>query len=394
MKTKMWARLVLAMVPLVSGCDHFWDKPSGSGGGGGNGSASGIFYVLNHKTPEVAGFSLAPGSTKMTAVTNSPYSLAARPTSLAISPNGGFLYVGTDAGIYAYSIDGATGALTLLNSNTVISSDPASTMAVDASASWLVEAVPGLTQVNAIPLDSTTGLLLKGASEQSVSLPSGSATVAQLTLTRSGAANPYVFAATGTSGIAVIPFTSSTSGNPFGTVKTYSPMNTSGGDTAVAVDTSRQILYAGETVVVSSASNTGGVRMFTIGANSTLTEVSASPFASGGVGTSAVLTTTNYVYVANRSVTASTNGNIKAFAITTTGTTTSLTEVTSGTISAGVTTLGQAEDNTGTYILAVNAGGSPDLNAFTIGTSGALTSYATASTGTDPVQAVAIASMP
>jgi hypothetical protein len=34
------------------------------------------------------------------------------------------------------------------------------------------------------------------------------------------------------------------------------------------------------------------------------------------------------------------------------------------------------------------------LNAFTIGTTGALKSYATAATGTDPVQAVAIAAIP
>ena len=38
----------------------------------------------------------------------------------------------------------------------------------------------------------------------------------------------------------------------------------------------------------------------------------------------------------------------------------------------------------------MNNGGSPDLNAYTIGTTGALKSYATAATGTDPVQPVAI----
>jgi hypothetical protein len=132
--------------------------------------------------------------------------------------------------------------------------------------------------------------------------------------------------------------------------------------------------------------------MFTIGANATpLTEVTGSPYSSGGIGPSAILPTTNYVYVANKAVSGSNNGNIKAFALTTTGTATSLTEVASGTITAGASTLGLAEENTGTYILAVNSSGSPDLNAFTIGTSGALTSYATASTGSDPVQAVAVA---
>lgn len=393
MKLKKWARLVLAGAPLLSGCSGFWDVPSGSGGGG-TGTASGVFYVLNQKTSQVAGFTFATGSTSLTAVSNSPYALAAAPFAMAISPTGGFLYVSTAAGIFVYSIDTSTGALTVQNSGQAISADPAFTMAVDASGSWLIEAVSGLSTVNAIPLDSTTGGVMSGGAEQAVNLPSGATAVQQVTTTRSGATNPYVFVAMGTTGLAVIPFTSSTSGNPFGAVKTVSPKNTTGGDTTVAVDLSRQILYVGETVAV-SGSNPGGLRMFTIGTNATpLTEVSGSPYTSGGIGPSAILPTTNYVYVANKAVSGSNNGNIKAFAVTTTGTSTSLTEVTSGTIGAGVSTAGLAEDKSGTYILAVNSSGTPDLNAYTIGTSGALTSYATVATGSDPVQAVAITAAP
>jgi 6-phosphogluconolactonase (cycloisomerase 2 family) len=392
MKLKKWALLFLAGAPLLSGCSGFWDVPSGSGGGG-NGTASGVFYVLNQKTSQVAGFTFATGSTPLTAVSNSPYALAAAPFAMAISRTGGFLYVSTAAGIFVYSIDTSTGALTVQNSGQAISADPAFTMAVDASGRWLVEAVSGLSTVNAIPLDSTTGGVQGGESEQTVNLPSGATAVQELTTTRSGATNPYVFVAMGTSGLAVIPFTS-TSGNPFGGVKTVGPKNTTGGDTTVAVDLSRQILYVGETVAL-SGSNPGGLRMFTIGPNATpLTEVSGSPYTSGGIGPSAILPTTNYVYVANKAVSGSNNGNIKAFAVTTTGTSTSLTEVTSGTIGAGVSTVGLAEDKSGTYILAVNSSGSPDLNAYTIGTSGALTSYSTVATGSDPVQAVAITAAP
>jgi len=394
MNIKKWARLFLAVAPILSGCKGFWDVPSGSGGGG-NGSASGVFYVLNQKTAEVAGFSFATGSTSLTAVTNSPYSLGAVvPFTIAISPNGGFLYVSSAAGIYAYSVSGSTGELTLLNNKQAISADPAFTMAVDPSGSWLLEAVSGVNTINAIPLDSTTGLLLTGGSEQTVSLPSSATAVQQITTTRSGAANPYVFVAMGTSGTAVIPFTSTTSGDPFGTVKTFSPKNTTGGDTTVAVDLSRPLLYVGETVAV-TGSNPGGLRVFTIGANATpLTEVSGSPYASGGIGPSAILPTTNYVYVANKAVSGSNNGNINGFAITLTGTVYSLTSV--STIAAGVSTVGLAEDSTGTYVLAVNSSGSPDLSAFTFDatTAGKLDAYATPATGSDPVQAVAIAAVP
>jgi len=314
---------------------------------------------------------------------------------MAISPNGGFLYVSSAAGIFAYSVNTSTGELTILSSGQAISADPAFTMAVDPTGGWLLEAVSGVNAVNAIPLDATTGLVLSGGGgEQTVGLPTGATAVQQITTTRTGAANPYVFVAMGTTGTAIIPFTSTASGNPFGTVKFFAPKNTTGGDTTIAVDLSRPLLYVGETVAV-TGSNPGGVRVFTIGDNTTpLTEISGSPYASGGIGPSAILPTTNYVYVANKSVSASNNGNITGFAITLTGTVYSLTSVSS--IAAGVNTLGLAEDNTGTYVLAVNESGTPDLSAFTFDTTtaGKLDAYATAATGSDPVAATSIVAFP
>src|SRR5579871_3398480 len=161
MKLKVLARLLLAVAPIVSGCKGFWDVPSGSGGGG-TGSASGIFYVLNQKTAQIACYSFAASSTTVTAVSGSPYSLSASPLAAATSPNGGFLYVSTAAGIFVYNINATTGALTLLNNGAAISSDPAFTMVVDSSGSWLIEAVSGLGEVSAIPLDPTSGVLLSG----------------------------------------------------------------------------------------------------------------------------------------------------------------------------------------------------------------------------------------
>lgn len=391
MKIGKWARLSLVALPLLSGCKGFWDVPSGSGGSGGSGTASGVFYVLNQKTAELAGFTFAANATTLTAVSNSPYTLGAKPFAVAISPAGGFLYLSTPVGIYVYGIAN-TGALTILNSGQPISSDFAFTMQVDPSGSWLIEAVSGLPEVNAIPLDSTTGLLLTGASEQSVALPSGATAIQQLTITPSGSANPYVFVAMGSTGIAAVPFTA-TNNNPFGGVTTIKPISNTGGDTTIAVDVSRPLLYVGETVAV-SGTQPGGLRVFTIAANSKFTEISGSPYATAGIGPSAILPTTNYVYVANKAVSGSTSGNITGLAITLTGTVYSLTTV--STISAGVSTAGLAEDSTGTYLLAVNASGSPDLSAFTFDatTAGKLDAYATASTGSDPVQAVAIAAVP
>jgi len=68
----------------------------------------------------------------------------------------------------------------------------------------------------------------------------------------------------------------------------------------------------------------------------------------------------------------------------------------STTASAGTNPSAMAEDSTGTVVLLVNSGGSPDLNAFTFDatTSGKLDSAFTSATGIDPVGATAIAALP
>jgi hypothetical protein len=283
---------------------------------------------------------------------------------------------------------GSGGVLTIGNGGSVISTDPAYTMTVDPSGSWLVEAVSGTGTLSAIPLVSTTGLVVTGSSEQTVALDA--LTVQQLAISPTGSTTPYVFVAMGVSGTAVVPFTAANT-NPFGAATVIAVKNSAGGANTVGVDPTNRLLYVGETVAV-SGTQTGGLRVFTIG--DTLAEVSGSPYATGGTGPSAILPTADYVYVANKSVSGTTTGNITGFAITATGAAYSLTAV--NTIASGISTVGLAEDSTSTYVLAVNAGGTPDLNAYTFDTTtaGKLDSSLTAATGTDPVQATAIAALP
>ena len=384
MKIGKWGWLALAGVALLSGCKDFWKAPA-SGGGGSTGSNSGDFYVLNQKTSQVAAFNVASG--KVTALSGSPYALSSVPFAMAVSPNGGFLYVSTAAGIYVYTV-GSNGALILGNSGNAISADPAFSMAVDPSGSWLVELVSGGGTLNAIPLVSTTGLVVTGSSEQTVALPSLFGQ--QVALSPGSSTTPYVFVAMGTGGTAVVPFTA-TNTNPFGTVSTIAVKNSAGGDNAVAVDPTNRLVYIGETAAV-SGTQTGGLRVFTIGTK--LAEVTGSPYATGGTGPSAILPTANYVYVANKSVSGSATGNISGFAITSTGSVYSLTAV--STISAGGSTVSLAEDSTSTYVLAANSGGSPDLSTFTFDTTtaGKLAASTTAATGTDPTTAVSVVALP
>jgi 6-phosphogluconolactonase (cycloisomerase 2 family) len=384
-----WALLGISAAALLTGCTGFWKAlPTTGTGGTGTGTASGVFYVLNQKTNQVVGFSFPTGSTTPTAVTGGSANLGAAGLTMTISPNGSFLYVSTAAGIYLYTI-GSGGTLTLGNNGQVISADPAFAMTVDPSNAWLLEAITGTGTLSAIPILPTTGLYDSTLQVATAALPNSN--VQQVAISPSGAANPYVFVALGAGGTAVLPFTAANS-NPFGNESTIAVKNSQGAANTVAVDPTNRLVYVGETVAV-TGTQTGGLRAFAIGATS-LTEISSTPFATGGTGPSAILPTANYVYVANKAVSGSADGNITGFTITSTAGAYSLTTV--NTIGAGVGTLGLAEDSTGTYLLAVNPGGSPDLNTYTFDTTtpGKLDAGATSATGTDPVVAVAIAAVP
>ena len=382
MNIRRWARLLLAAVPLLSGCSGFWNALPTTTTTTGTG---GIFYVLNQKASQIAAFSIVSG--KVTAVTGSPYTLGSVPFAIAMAPGGGYLYVSTAAGIYLYTV-GTGGALTLANSGGVISQDPAFTMQVDPTSSWLVEAVSGEAAVNAIPIVAASGLLDSTGTEQTLALPAS--TIQQLALSPANSTTPFVFIAMGSGGTAIIPFTA-TNTNPFGGVSRTAVKGTNGGANTIGVDPSNRLLYIGETVAT-TGTQTGGLRVFTVG--TTLTELSGSPYTTGGTGPSAILPTADYVYVANKAVGGSATGNVTGYAITATGSVYSLTLV--NTIAAGDATIGLAEDSTSTFLLALNSGGNPDLSTYTFDTrtAGKLDASITAATGTDPVQAVAIAAVP
>jgi len=355
-------------------------------------AASGTFYVLNQTKDQIAALNISSGKLNTIGTVTLPASL---PSAIAVAPNGKFLYVSTANGIYLYTI-GSSGALTLGNGGTRISSDPATTMQVDSTNSWLVDAISGTTELYAIAINPSTGALA-AANETEQPFPSGlpASTPTQLAISpgdSSSCADCYVFVAMGDGGTEAIHFNPG-SANPFGGAGTIHLANSGGGAHAVAVDPSNGLLYVGESDALPSATNnqTGGLRVFTIAAGGVTELASAgSPYAIGGTGPSSILPTSDgkYVYVANQSVSGSSTGNIASFSVSAT----SLTSI--STVAAGPSgQLGLAEDSTGSYLLAVDVAGNPDLEAFTM-SSGTLTSVLTVATGTDPAGAGAIAAVP
>ena len=350
--------------------------------------SSGDFYVLNVATSEIVGLYVNAGT--VTAL-GDPYSLSAAPIAITVAPNNAFLYVSTVAGIFVYSIDTSTGLLTLGNSGQPISSDPAGSMQVDSTNSWLVEGFSGTANLFAIHVNPSNGLL---ASNQEQAVALSSAAFQQVAISPD---NTYVLAAIGTGGTATIPFAAGNA-NPFGAVGNIGVKNASGAALSVAFDpipsggTAPRLFYVGETVA-SPAPNTGAVRAFDY---STKQEITGSPFAIGGLAPYSILPFTggNYVYVVNRQTASGSTGVIAGFSISDTNSTIGLTALGS-TFNAGTNPQALVEDSTKQFVFAVNFGGSPDLTGYTIDSTNAgyFDQVISSKTGTDPVQAGAVAAL-
>ncbi|HWB97005.1 MAG TPA: hypothetical protein VG672_09895, partial [Bryobacteraceae bacterium] len=221
------------------------------------------------------------------------------------------------------------------------------------------------------------------------------AAVKQMVLSPDGA---NLFLALGAGGTMVVPFTAGNS-NPFSaTARTIAPVNSSGSALSVAIDPTSRVFYIGETLANSSG-NSGGLRVFSYSSltSGSPTQITGSPIASGGLAPNAILpiATGDYVYVANGTGTTSA-GNVTWFPISASGTTYSI--ASGSNIASGVQPVGLAEDGDDYFVLAVASGGStssgnPDLTAYTM-SSGTLTAAIKSTTGSDPVGAVAIASLP
>lgn len=401
MKSGKWTRLLIVAAPLLiclgAGCGDFWQAPTTTTTGtcttNCTTATGGSFYILNAgTTPQIVGDSIVTGT--LTAISGSPWTLEGTPYSLAIAPNGSFLIVGTTSGVFAYPITNG-----VLGTAVLVSTDQAYGVQVDATDSWLIEAIPGASTgsvaIGAIPIVSTTGAG-KGT-EQTVSFTVTNAAVQPNRLVISSD-NANLFVALGAGGTIVVPFTAGvTAGaNPLASKASVVPVANAGGSAlSVAVDpsTTPRLFYIGETLA--SGGTTGGLRVYNYSSlgTTTLTQAAGSPIASGGLAPNFILPITSgeYVYVANGTG-SSTAGNVTGFTITSSGATTpTYTVATDTSTAAGVQPLGLAEDSTGTFVFAVGSLGSPFFDAYTFDSTslGQLDSQFTSTTSASSVAIVA-----
>ncbi len=399
MKIGRWARALLVAAPVLvgfmSGCGNFWQAPSGSTSStcttDCTTATSGNFYILNSPgsgSPTIVGESIVSGT--LTALSGSPWSLEGAPYSMAIASNGNFLCVSTTSGVFAYPISSGK-----LGTPVVVSTDLAEAIQVDATDSWLIEALPtvGGVTLGAVPISTTTGA--STGSELTASFSVASAALQPNEMVISGD-NSNIFVALGAGGTLVAPF-SSTAPFPSGVnATTIAVANSSNGSAlSVAVDpgTTPRLFYIGETDA-DSAGTSGGLRAFNYSSlgSSTLTQATNSPIASGGLAPNFILpinsTSGDYVYVANGTG-ATTAGNITGITVTSSSSTYSLSA--GSTVAAGAQPRGLAEDSTSTFVLAVGSLGSPYFDAYTFDTTtaGQLDSQITSTTAAGSIAIVA-----
>jgi 6-phosphogluconolactonase (cycloisomerase 2 family) len=296
--------------------------------------------------------------------------------SIAIGPNGNYLYVATVNGMVPFTINTSTGTLT---QGTAFGDSLGEAIAVDPSGQWLLDASLTGTLI-AYPITSTGAL--DTSSSRSVQatayLASNTVEPGGIAISPNGA---VVAVALGQTGTQIFPFNANNAlpiGAPYPTQKPYG----SGDAIAVAIDPQSRLLYIGETLAFNSLTNSGALRVFTIGSNSVSEFNYTAPYAPAGTGSHAILpiSTGGYVYVASWQ--SGTAGSITGYSVTTSA----LTPL-SSTVATGTEPYGLAEDGTDNFVLAVSNSGTT-FDAYTLG-SGQLTSPITGSPVLSPIAIVA-----
>ena len=420
---RAWYAVALLLSALaLSGCGKFFQpvstgtgSASGGSGSGGSGSSSSssvdAVYIANGNTSlqNVAAFSVTNG---VLANLQNPQlgSIGIPPSALAINPKGTLLWVGSGAvdgglaspgGLFVYVIN-SNGTLTLGNSgNPLAQSVAANAMAVDPSGNYLAVAANTLSGagttspvVTIYSIDQSNGTL----TQQGMPLTLQGVSASQIVFAPNGT---ELFVTLGTAGVAVIGF--DTASGALGN-SALEDRNLANGysDIGVAVDPSSKYLFVTET-------GTSGVRVFSINANLTLTELTpavlgtttGSPYPTAlGPGAVLVDSTGAYVYVANSTASSISQFSLNAASGALTSIGTAVSTLQNGSSTDGAAPISLAEDSAHGYLLVGTQGGSPDLESFAIagaGTAapGALTFASQATTGSvSPAGVTAIVTTP
>lgn len=371
LRSRRWLVCALACaLPLLAGCDGFFDKSADDGGDDGTGSGN-YLYVANVGSTSVSGYQISTSGV-LTAVKNSPYTVPDTPTSVTVTRNNKYLYVGTATGIYGYSI-GSAGQLTKIASGSVLQLTNAASMDTSPDGKWLIVLGTAIldtsksTSVTAYTIGSDGTIAVNNSSSPYIPA-SGAAREVHITPNAS-----FIYATMGTDGTLVYQFNTSNG------VVTYSgkldPLNSSTSDSSFAIAPDNSRLY------LARSGTTAGLTQYNINSSTGAITQSGSTYATGQQPYSVVMDNAGkYVYVANR-----TDSTISGYVVGSAG---ALTVAPQSPYSAGNAITALGADSTGKWILGVAYSSTPDITLYGFDSdstkAGRIYSVGSANAGTNP----------
>jgi len=342
------------LVLLLSGCGDFFTKQTNGGGGG---TVSSYTYV-GTQNGQLGSYSIS-STGALAALAGSPLSLATSAiNALVVTSSNANLYAAVaGSGVFGLSINSATGVPTLISTSALTTDVSPLALAIDPAGTHLLVAglANGGPAVGIYTINSDGTLTELTGSPVAVTFPSG--TNLQNLLVQQIAVAPnssYVFVSLGQLGVAPLPF--NTGGGLSQNAILINPRSSSAAgstvanqDLGLAVDPASGFLFVGET--------NQGVRVFSIGANNSFTEVSGSPFTSGAQPRAIALDGTGtHLYTANAA-----DNTISGFTVASGA----LTAISGSPFnSVGTQPYSLTLDQSRTHLIVADLGGNPNVQLF------------------------------
>lgn len=365
--------LALGSLALSTGCGFFPDTKTSSSTPSPSTSSADYVYVVNQETDTLSGFVVGTGT--LTSAGTVALTAGLAPSSVAVTRPNTFVYVGGSGAISCYAV-GSTGALTVVSGGGATALANFVSLDTSPDGQWLL-ALDSFTQtIYVYGINASTGALTLNATP-AYAVP-GAGIVAQRTIRVSPNGN-FVAIALGTGGDVVFPFTTGT--GVLGANYNSLIVSTAYSDNALTFDGTGAYLL---TARATTGSGTSGIATYSVNSTGGLTAVGTLT-ASGNAPYSLVLDSTGtYAYVANRA-----DATISGYSLIAGN----LTLLASSPYASGSAVTALARDNSGKYILAAASGGSSDLTLYSLDAAspGKLDKVATAASGTDPANSIALA---
>lgn len=356
---------VLFCAGMFTGCGGFFQAITTTTTNN-TGTGFDLVYAGKNSSNSFVGYAIS--SSGLTAVSGSPFTIGSPPLSMAINPADSYLYVGTIAGIYGYSIP-AGGGLSSLNSGATVANTPAVlangpvSMDISPDGNWLavLTSFSGSTTILDYQITPATGLL---TFTDSVSIAQNNAGSIAHSIKFSPSEN-LLAVTLGTDGTDIFTFTGS-NGTISSTFDHLTPPVTGNSDNGAVFNAASSTIY----ITRAQGSLAGVLAYYPVNYNSssnTVTVSTGTQIATGDFPTAISFnntTTQPYLYVTNTN-----DSTITGYGVTTsTPSLQTLTTSPYSTLGTGNAPYALAFDNSDTYILALNQNGPPDLIQYTVDT--------------------------